>query len=110
MVGALGREPLVKVAPAGCKGAAQQGKLVHARHQTHFLIAAHGMGRHGDNRHMFSGQVRAQAIKQPWLKCARGRLLLFDGADYPGRGEPVHNRHLHIHEHHIKAFLLRQDL
>jgi hypothetical protein len=43
----------------------------------------HGVGRHGDDRHV-----------------AAGRALV--PADRGGRGEPVQLGHLHIHQHDIE--------
>ena len=54
--------------------------IVHPRRQTAFAIARHGVGGHGDNR-------QAHPIRQRT-----------DGAR---RGESIHHRHLHVHQHNI---------
>ena len=56
---------------------------VHARRQAAFPVALQGVGGHGDDRGMGAG----------------ARLA---GPDRGGRLEPVHLRHLHVHQHGIE--------
>ena len=56
---------------------------VHARRQAAFPVPLHGVGGHGDDRGMDAG----------------ARLA---GPDRGGRLEPVHLRHLHVHQHRVE--------
>jgi hypothetical protein len=58
---------------------------VHAGGEAALAIALHGVGRHGDDGHMF----------------ARLPLAL---SQQPRGGEAVQLRHLHVHQHEVEGF------
>ena len=61
--------------------------VIHAGLQAHLPVALHGVGRHGDDaRPLRSAGQRAQM---------RARRL-----------QPVHLRHLHVHQHHVVGLAL----
>ena len=57
---------------------------VHSSAQAAFAVAGHGVGRHRHDADALAG-------------------ILFAAADFLGGLEPVHLRHLHIHENDVEA-------
>ena len=67
--------------------------VVHARRQTAFAISYHGVSGHGYDGNMFSR--RPFRIAHPFLFSNQGRGL-----------EPIHFRHLHIHQDQVEGLFL----
>ena len=67
-----------------------RGVVVHSGGQADFAIPRHGVCRHGDD---------------PNLSAETGLMSRLSLADAPGRLQPVHHRHLHVHQHEFVGIL-----